>query len=109
MVDGNCDAWNSESEGKRGRGSPLVPGPGGHQARLLGQRSVYDCRNLFVVLCVETTPHSGAMFSRKRRHDEPLTRREYETLVNGDNNGGDYYGDADEDDDGGTIRTWAGR
>ncbi|XP_025409484.1 collagen alpha-1(XVIII) chain-like isoform X1 [Sipha flava] len=84
-VDGNCDAWNSESADKRGLGSSLVPRPGA-PAKLLDQETAYDCRNFFVVLCVEITPHSGAMFSRKRRsgagrHEEPMSRQEYERLI----------------------------
>jgi len=90
-VDGNCDAWNSESADKRGLGSSLIP-KADRQAKLLDQDSAYDCRNFFVVLCVEITPHSGAMFSRKRRsgngggglHDEPqlpMSRQEYERLM----------------------------
>lgn len=93
-VDGSCDAWNSESAEKRGRGSALVSprtsggggggggGVGGHHARLLDQRAVYDCRNYMVVLCVETTPHTGAMFSRKRRdHDGPDHRDTVDGVV----------------------------
>ncbi|XP_025195746.1 collagen alpha-1(XVIII) chain-like isoform X2 [Melanaphis sacchari] len=88
-VDGNCDAWNSESADKRGLGSSLTP-RADRQAKLLDQDSAYDCRNFFVVLCVEITPHSGAMFSRKRRsgggnlQDEsqlPMSRQEYEQLI----------------------------
>lgn len=84
-VDGNCDAWNSESVDKRGLGSSLVPKPG-YQAKLLDQDNTYDCRNYFVVLCVEITPHSGAMFSRKRRsggrHEETMmTQQEYERMI----------------------------
>lgn len=89
-VDGNCDAWNSESVDKRGLASTLVA-RGGHRAKLLDQDGSHDCRNFFVVLCVEITPHSGAMFSRKRRSggrhpaavvdDEAMTRHEYERLM----------------------------
>jgi len=88
-VDGNCDAWNSESADKRGLGSSLTP-KSDRQAKLLDQDSAYDCRNFFIVLCVEITPHSGAMFSRKRRSgvggllDEPqppMSRQEYEKFI----------------------------
>lgn len=91
VVDGNCDAWNSESADKRGLGSSLVPKTGHLQAKLLDQQTTYDCRNFFVVLCVEITPHTGAMFSRKRRssdygdgheEDAAMSRREYEQLIN---------------------------
>lgn len=87
VVDGNCDAWNSESADKRGLGSSLVPRTG-YQAKLLDQQTTYDCRNFFIVLCVEITPHSGTMFSRKRRSDEnrhddtaPMTEQEYKQLI----------------------------
>jgi len=88
-VDGNCDAWNSEGADKRGLGSSLTQNAD-RQAKLLDQDSAYDCRNFFIVLCVEITPHSGAMFSRKRRsgvgglHDEPqlpMSRQEYEKFI----------------------------
>ena len=84
-VDGNCDAWNSENSDKRGLGSSLVPKLG-EQTKLLDQETAYDCRNRFIVLCVEITPHSGAMFSRTRRsgasrHEELMSRQEYEKLI----------------------------
>ncbi|XP_050420760.1 collagen alpha-1(XVIII) chain-like [Adelges cooleyi] len=80
-VDGNCDAWNSESVEKHGLGSSLVP-RSSLQAKLLDQ-TTYDCRNFFVVLCVEITPHSGAMFSRKRRsgRHEEMNQEEYQKLI----------------------------
>ncbi|VVC43057.1 C-type lectin fold,Collagen triple helix repeat,C-type lectin-like/link domain,Collagenase [Cinara cedri] len=87
-VDGNCDAWNSESSDKQGLASSLLT-MGGHRAKLLDQSKSHDCRNSFVVLCVEITPHSGTMFSRKRRsggrhppYEEAMTRHEYERLMN---------------------------
>lgn len=81
-MDGNCDAWNSESVDKRGLGSSLIP-RANSQAKLLDQDAAYECRNYFVVLCVEISPHSGAMYSRKRRsrHDEAMTQEEYEKLI----------------------------
>ncbi|XP_050545563.1 collagen alpha-1(XVIII) chain-like isoform X2 [Daktulosphaira vitifoliae] len=79
--DNNCDSWNSESIDKQGFGSSLVPRMS-LQPKLLDQ-SIYDCRNFFVILCVEITPHSGAMFSRKRRsgrHDD-MNQEEYQKLI----------------------------
>lgn len=75
-VDGNCDGWNSESAYKRGLGSSLVVKPDAKRGpKLLNQDTAFDCHNFFIVLCVEVTPHSDAMFSRKRRRSGGSGRR----------------------------------
>lgn len=87
VVDGNCDGWNSEGADKWGLGSSLVARyqSGYHHAKLLDRDNANECRNTFVVLCVEITPHSGTMFSRKRRsggrHDDAMSPQEYEKLI----------------------------